>query len=66
MDPATISLINKVIDMALAATSFLKKAGVNYQEVIDAQAKADAEGRELSAAERQAFIDQAQADIDKL
>ena len=58
--------IGKAIDILLAVTRLLETAGVNYREVIDAQSRAEAEGRELNADERQAFIDQAQAAIDAL
>ena len=66
MDPATAALALKAIDILLAGVSFLGKLNVNYQEVIDAQKAAEAEGRELNQAERQVFIDQAQARVDVL
>ncbi len=66
MDPATALLIGKLLDIAIAATGALQSAGVNYREVIEAQEKADAEGRELNEAERQVFLDQAQAALDAL
>ena len=67
MDPATAMLIAaKLIDAALAITGALKNVGINYREVIDAQEAAEAEGRELNQAERQVFIDQAQAAVDSL
>jgi len=51
--------ILKLIDILLAAISGLQNLGVNYQEVLNAQQQAEAEGRELTAAERQRFIDEA-------
>lgn len=60
------TVILKALDILLAGISLLDKLGVNYREVIDAQEAAAAEGRELSDAERQQFIDQAQASIDNL
>ena len=58
--------ILKALDMALAGMSLLKTMGINYREVIDAQEAAEAEGRELTDAERQNFVDQAQDAIDDL
>lgn len=66
MDPATAMLINKLIDAGLAITSALRNVGVNYREVMDAQDAAAAEGRELNAEERDAFLSQAQSAIDNL
>jgi len=56
----------QVINVLLAGLRLVKELGINYQEVIDAQEAAEAEGRELSEAERQVFIDQAQDAIDQL
>ncbi len=56
----------KLIDTALAVTGTLQSLGVNYQQVMAAQERANAEGRELSSDELQAFIDQAQAAVDRL
>ena len=66
MDPLTATLIIKLIDAGLAITSALSDAGINYREVMEAQAVAEAEGRELNERERQVFIGQAQGAIDKL
>lgn len=66
MDPATVMLINKLIDAGLAITSALHNVGVNYREVMEAQAVAESEGRELNDRERQVFLDQAQGAIDQL
>ncbi len=66
MDPATALLVGKLLDIAIAATSLLRSAGVNYREVMDAQDKAEAEGRELNEAERDIFLQQAQAAVDAL
>ena len=59
-------VILKAIDILLAAGDLLETAGVNYREVQDAKDRAKAEGRELDATERQVFIDQAQAALDRL
>lgn len=56
----------KAIDLVLAGINLLRILGINYREVIEAQERAEAEGRELSAEERQVFIDQAQEAIDQL
>lgn len=60
------ALLLKLLDAGLAISSTLQQAGVNYQEVLDAQAAAAVEGRELNSQERQAFINQAQAAVDSL
>lgn len=69
----TPELIIKGIDMFLLALSWLEDLGVNYKEIVDAQKQARDEfeagnraSPELSSAERQVFIDQAQAAIDRL
>ncbi len=56
----------KALDMVLAGISLLETMGINYREVIDAQEQAALEGRDLTEAERQNFVDQAQDAIDKL
>ncbi len=66
MDPATAMLINKLIDAGLTITSALRNVGVNYREVMEAQAVAESEGRELNDRERAVFLDQAQSAVDKL
>lgn len=66
MDPATALLIGKLIDVGLTITKALADVGVNYREVMDAQDAAAADGRELNAAERQMFLDQAQGALDQL
>lgn len=58
--------ILKAIELLLGGISLLRTLGINYREVIDAQERADAEGRELNAAERQVFLDQAQQAVDQL
>ena len=63
MDPATATLIGKLIDIALAATQALTDVGVNYREVMDEQESAAAEGRPVNTT---MFIDQAQSAVDKL
>lgn len=59
-------VVLKLLDVLLAAIGALSKLGVNYREVIDAQEQADAEGRELSPAELQNFVDEAQNEVDEL
>lgn len=56
----------KAIDVLLSGISLAATLGINYREVIAAQERAKLEGRDLSADERQAFLDEAQAAIDKL
>lgn len=63
MDAATTLLLVKLIDAALAITGTLSAAGINYQEVIDAQEAAKAAGEEFSASQ---FIDQAQSAVSLL
>lgn len=63
MDAASIV---RAIDATLSLIALLKTAGVNYREVVEAQERAEAEGRELSAEERQAFVDKAVASVGKL
>lgn len=58
--------ILNAINILLAALGLLERLGVNYREVIAAQEAAKAEGRELSDAERQQFIDSAQDAVDNL
>lgn len=59
-------MLLRLLDAGLAINGALMSAGINYREVMDAQEKAQAEGRELSQAEREVFIDQAQAALDQL
>lgn len=73
MDATTIAVIDKLLAILLAGIGGLKKLGVNYAEVIAAQEQAEAEfsagnreSPELTAQERQVFIDQAQSAIDRL
>ena len=66
MDPATAILIGKLIDAGLTITKALQDVGINYREVMEAQAVASAEGRELNDRERQVFLDQAQNALDQL
>ena len=67
MNLATAAVINKAIDAFIAITGFLSNLGVNYREVMEAQEKAKAEGRDdLNVDERQVFIDQAQTSVDRL
>ena len=55
------------IDALLSLVRLLDRAGVNAQEVITAQKRAEEEGRkELSEAERLDFIGQAQSALDRL
>ena len=56
----------QAIQILLGVTRLLREMGINYQEVIAAQAQADAEGRELSQAEIQSFLDESQDAIDQL
>ncbi len=59
--------ILQAINIMLAGLKLVESLGINYQEVIDAQKNAEAEGRrKLNRAERRVFIDQAQSAIDKL
>lgn len=58
--------IAKALDILLSGIGLLRTLGVNYSEVIAAQEAAEAEGRELTDAERQRFIDEAQSAIDQL
>jgi hypothetical protein len=58
--------ILEAINVLLAGIRLLNTLGINFREVIEAQAQAEAEGRELTDEERQRFIDEARAALDQL
>lgn len=67
MSAKNFELALKALDVFLAGLGLLDKLGINYREVIDAKDRAKAEGRDyLTAEERQPFLDQSQAALDKL
>lgn len=63
---STTAAALEAVNVLLAGTRLLRELGVNYRQIVEAQARADAEGRPLSQAEIQPFLDEAQAAINQL
>jgi len=55
-----------ILDLLIAATRLAQNIGLDLSDLRDAINRAESAGQELSAADRQRFIDEAQNAIDQL